>query len=67
MRSGVNEKKTKAVLKNSVKSYTLDVLKDSKGNGHVCINDEVVSGEYKLEVTVYDYAGNGEPRQQIYL
>ena len=56
--SGVNEKKTKAILKNSVKSYTLDVLKDSKGNGHVCINDEVASGKYKLEVSVYDNAGN---------
>ena len=56
--SGVNENKTKAVLKNSDNSYTLDVLKDSKGNGHVCINDEVASGKYKLEVSVYDNAGN---------
>ncbi len=56
--SGVNENKTKAVLKNSDNSYTLDVLKDSEGNGHVCINDEVASGKYKLEVSVYDNAGN---------
>ena len=56
--SRVNENKTKAVLKNSDNSYTLDVLKDSEGNGHVCINDEVASGKYKLEVLVYDNAGN---------
>lgn len=56
--SGVNENKTKAVLKNSDNSYTLDVLKDSEGNGHVCINDEVATGKYELEVSVYDNAGN---------
>lgn len=56
--SGVDESATTAVLFNSAISYTLKVNRDEAGKGHVTMSNAVESGEYALEITIYDHAGN---------
>ena len=56
--SGVDESATTAVLFNSAISYTLKVNRDEAGKGHVTMSNAVESGEYTLEITIYDHAGN---------
>ena len=63
--SGVNENSMKAVLRGIDNTNTYDyslknnsIIKDGEGKGYLCIRDEVASGKYKLEVSVYDNAGN---------
>ena len=56
--SGVDDSATTAVLFNSEISHTLKVTKDAAGQGHVTMSNAVESGEYTLEITIYDHAGN---------